>query len=84
MKSLFLFIAINFALPFAHADGDWELLNRARHETETAQHSAEEVHNDHAHNCGGHAGKAADLLRKAQHELDEAEKYLKEHPHQKG
>ncbi len=69
---------------FSAFASDWDLLNQAKKDAEQAHLSAEAVHQDHSHNCGGHAGKAADFAKKALHELEEAEKYLKAHPNQKG
>jgi hypothetical protein len=83
MKTFVCLMIASFIAPLAFAD-DWELLSQAKRDAEQAYHSAEAVHQDHAHNCGGHAGKAAELSKKAKQELEEAEKYLREHPNQKG
>jgi len=66
------------------ADGyDKTLVDRAYHAADDGAQAAEQMHKDNGHNFGGHAIKAAEAFQKAHKELEEAEKYAREHNEKK-
>ncbi len=62
---------------------DRHLVDRAYHAADEGSEAAQKMHNDYGHNFGGHALKAAESFRKAHKELEEAEKYAREHHEKK-
>jgi hypothetical protein len=75
------------ALGTSHVFGDDHydkgLVDRAYHAADEGVDAAQKMHTDGGHNFGGHAEKAAEHFRKAHKELEEAEKYAKEHHEKK-
>ncbi len=81
--SLIAFGALTSSYSFADDQYDRHLVDRAYHAADEGAEAAQKMHNDYGHNFGGHALKAADSFRKAHKELEEAEKYAREHHERK-